>query len=63
MGLSRPFSLRYHSEKKVDRPQMLSISTIARVIVNASRAVSVPTSFDTGHFPSIIPKHVNHLWV
>ena len=26
---------------------MLSISTIARVIVNASRAVSVPTSFDT----------------
>ncbi len=27
---------------------MLSISTIARVIVNASRAVSVPTSFDTG---------------
>ena len=42
---------------------MLSISTIARVIVNASRAVSVPTSFDTGHFPSIIPKHVNHLWV
>jgi len=27
---------------------MLSISTIARVIVNASRNVSVPTSFDTG---------------
>ena len=27
---------------------MLSISTIARVIVNAARAVSVPTSFDTG---------------
>ncbi len=27
---------------------MLSISTIARVIVNASRAVSAPTSFDTG---------------
>ena len=25
---------------------MLSISTIARVIVNASRAVSVPTSFE-----------------
>ncbi len=27
---------------------MLSISTIARVVVNASRTVSVPTSFDTG---------------
>ncbi len=26
---------------------MLSISTIARVVVNASRTVSVPTSFDT----------------
>ena len=27
---------------------MLPISTIARVVVNASRTVSVPTSFDTG---------------
>lgn len=27
---------------------MLSISTIARVVVSASRSVSVPTSFDTG---------------
>ena len=27
---------------------MLSISTIARVVVNASRSVSVPSSFDTG---------------
>ena len=27
---------------------MLSISAIARVVVSASRSVSVPTSFDTG---------------
>ena len=27
---------------------MLSIDTIARVIVNASRSVAVPSSFDTG---------------
>ena len=27
---------------------MLSIDTIARVVVNASRSVAVPSSFDTG---------------